>query len=150
MTVLDFLKTFGINTATNFDLKDYANYLGLSIKVLMNGELYKIEKTKKHNIIINIQNSNKKGSHWVCFKVEPSSKANGCHRKYYFDSYGIKPTKEVEYFLNDNYVYNHLQVQPDNTKICGVLCLYVLYMLNNNVEFENIIQDIYKSLKYLL
>ena len=34
-SILDFLKTFGINTKTNFDLKDYANYLNLKIKILM-------------------------------------------------------------------------------------------------------------------
>ena len=140
-SVLDFLKTFGINTKTNFDLKEYSIKLDLPVKIIMNDELHKINKTKKNNVIINYQNSNKNGSHWVCFK----------NRQLYFDSYGIKPTDEVEEFLNKDYIYNKLQVQPNNTNICGVLCLYVLLMLNKtNLSFENIVDNIYKDLEPLL
>jgi hypothetical protein len=134
-SILDFLKTFGINTKTNFDLKDYATYLNLPIKVLMNDELYKISKTKKMNIIINIQNSDKQGSHWVCFR-----------NKFYFDSFGIRATKEVEDFLPKDYIYNKIQVQPNGTKICGVLCLYVLYCLDKGEEYDDIILSIKEDL----
>lgn len=130
-TILDFLKTFGIDAKTNFDLKDYANYLNLPIKVLMNNELNKIKNSKKHNIIINYQNSDESGSHWVCVK----------DKYIYFDSYGIKPTKEVESFLDYNYIYNKIQVQPDNTKICGILCLYVLWRLSDMSDNLSVISD---------
>ena len=149
-SILDFLKTFGINTKTNFDLKEHADFLNLKLKVLMNNELYKIKNTKKHNVIINLQNSDKKGSHWVCIK----------DRKYYFDPYGIKPTKEVENFLDrsngsredpdENYSYNTLQVQPNETKICGILCLYMLYKLEKGDNFVDIILEIHEELENLL
>jgi hypothetical protein len=129
-SVLDFLKTFGINTKTNFDLKEYADYLNLPIKVLMNDELYKISKTKKPNVVINIQNSDKQGSHWVCFR--DNQLPYGESKALYFDSFGIRATKEVEDYLPVDYIYNKIQVQPNGTKICGVLCLYVLYQLKNN------------------
>jgi hypothetical protein len=134
-SILDFLKTFGINTKTNFDLKDYATYLNLPIKVLMNDELYKITKTKKMNIIINIQNSDKQGSHWVCFR-----------NNLYLDSFGIRATKEVEDFLPKDYIYNKIQVQPNGTKICDVLCLYVLYCLDKGEEYDDIILSIKEDL----
>ena len=141
-SILDFLKTFGINTKTNFELKEHANFLNLELKVLMNNELHKIDNTKKHNVIINLQNSDKKGSHWVCIK----------DKKYYFDPYGIKPTKEVEDFLDpdENYYYNTLQVQPNETKICGILCLYMLYKLEKGDSFTDIILEIHEELENLL
>ena len=143
VSILDFLKTFGINKTTNFDLYDIANKLNLRIKVLMNNELYKIEETKKHNIIINYQDNDEKGNHWCCFR----------NRNFYFDSFGIKPKQEVEKFLLKNYIYNTKQVQPFGTKICGILCIYVLYRLekeSNEALFKSIIEDIFYQLKSLL
>ena len=140
-SILDFLKTFGINAKTNFDLKDYADYLNLKIKILMNDELSSLKEDTPKNIIINYQNSNEKGSHWVCIY----------NKSIYFDSFGIKPTKEVEDYLSD-YTFNSLQVQPNNTKICGILSLYVLYRLNKSKGegFTSLIQEIYNDLKSLL
>ena len=140
ISILDFLKTFGINKTTNFDLYEIANKLDLPIKILMNNELYKIEKTKKHNIIINYQDNDKKGNHWCCFR----------NRNFYFDSFGIKPKQEVEKFLIKDYIYNTKQVQPFGTKICGILCLFVLYKLEEGFSFESIIEDIFYQLKFLL
>ena len=139
--ILDFLKTFGINTKSNFDLYDYGDFLGLKdLVILMNDELD--ENLENKCIIVNIQNSDKNGNHWCCIY----------NKKYYFDSFGINPTKEVERFLDENYVYNSLQVQPFNTNICGVLCLYVLYNLfktSFNKDFEDIILEIYENLEIL-
>ena len=58
------------------------------------------------------------GSHWVCLSKE----------KYYFDSYGILPMKNINYEM-----CNTLQIQPDNTKMCGQLCLYILYKLSRPI-----------------
>lgn len=139
MGILSFLKTFGIDTKTNFDLYDYSKFLKIDdLIILMNNELN--DNIKEKNIIINLQNSNKNGSHWCCI----------FDKKYYFDSFGINPTKEVENYLDDNYKYNSLQVQPFETNICGILCLYVLYELNNNKNFEEIIIEIYEKLESIL
>ena len=60
--------------------------------------------------IINLESSKENGSHWVCLYKN----------KYYFDPYGILPMKNVNYEM-----YNTLQIQPDDTKMCGQLCLYI-------------------------
>jgi len=49
--------------------------------------------------------------------------------KYYFDSYGIQPMKEAMDFLEHG-TYSTFLIQPENTKICGQLCLHILYKLN--------------------
>ena len=69
-------------------------------------------------------------------------------------TYGIKPKQEVEKFLVENYVYNKKQVQPFGTKICGILCIYVLYRLKNEIPnesfFKSIIEEILDALEILI
>lgn len=150
-TVLDFLKTFGINTKTNFDLYDYSKFLNLEVEIIMNNEIEEVKDgSNKKNIIINIQNNNYKGTHWCCIY----------NKHFYFDSFGINPTKEVENYLNKDFIYNSLQVQPFETSICGILCLYVLYKLskgnnddnivNKTAQFEEIIKVIHENFQNLL
>ena len=43
----------------------------------------------------------------------------------------------MKFFQNG--VYQTFQVQDFNSKCCGQLCLYVLFQLNNNENFYNII-----------
>jgi len=64
MDLSNFLYNFGINTTTNFDLKEISKTLNIKTKILMKDELQDIEKPIK-NTIINFQNSNQNGSHWV-------------------------------------------------------------------------------------
>ena len=93
------------------------------------------------NIILNLQTTKDKGSHWIL-----CSKKHGI----YFDSYGVLPVKEVSiYFKEVDYTYNTLQVQNENTRICGQLCVFVLYKLENGEKFEDIVLDLQKF-KYFI
>jgi hypothetical protein len=72
--------------------------------------------------IINLDNSDGPGTHWVCYKKLGLT-------IYYFDSFGnLPPPKEVQiYFRSAKQVfYNYERHQPDNTSICGHLCLEFL------------------------
>ena len=84
----------------------------------------------KDNLIINLRTSNEKGSHWIL-----------CSKKYniYFDSYGVVPIKEIDKYLVDDCKYNTLQVQQINSKICRQLCCFVLFSLEREKMFEEII-----------
>ena len=131
----NFLFKYGIDTTTNFDLKNIAKDLGMRIKVLMSDEFLK-ENTKKEMIILNLESSKERGTHWVClFK-----------NKYYFDPYGILPMKNLPCET-----YNTLQIQPDNTKMCGQLCLYILYHLSKvgREKFEELILTTYQEIQDL-
>ena len=57
MNLKSFLIKYGINSTSNFELKDIFNYLNINGKVLMRDELNKIKSTKKSNIIMNLQSS---------------------------------------------------------------------------------------------
>ena len=110
----------------------------------MRDELNKIKSTKKNNIIMNLQTSKDNGSHWVAiFK--------SCINNYYFDPYGILPTKEVYNYLNKDFHYNKIQIQQEGMECCGQLSLYVLYKLNTTKDsFEDIILNMKKEIDSLI
>ena len=144
MNLIDFLIKYGINSTSNYQLHSIFNDLNIRGKVLMRDELSKISSTKKNNIIMNLQTSEDDGSHWVCvFK--------SCVNNYYFDPYGILPTKEVYPYLDRPFHYNKLQIQQDSMECCGQLSMYVLYKLNNSKDsFEDIILNMKKEIDLLI
>ena len=128
----EFLWKYGSDTTTNFDLKKIAKDLQIKIHIIMCDEINNY--LDKENLIINLQTSKEKGSHWVL-----------CSKKFkiYFDSYGVVPIKNIDTYLDKgSFIYNTIQVQKINTKICGQLCLFVLDKLEEGSKFEDIILNI--------
>ena len=154
MDLISFLSRYGISKTTNFDLKDMSYDLGLDIKVIMRDEfISSIESTNKDLIIMNLQTTKDKGSHWVCIFKSPEDITSSDTESFvksntnyydswniYFDPYGVLPTKEVLKVL-PNIKYNETQVQPEGSEMCGQLSLYVLYRLNLGDDFETIISN---------
>ena len=134
----EFLKLYGTQTTTNFDLKKIANQLGIkNFHILMRDELQllKNKPTITINFITNLHTSDQKGVHWsACM-----SNKNGDN--YYFDSYGLPPTNEVKKLLG-NGTYNTFQIQKPGTTYCGQLCLYVLLKLQEGVPFLDIMLEL--------
>ena len=144
MNLTSFLTKYGINSTSNFQLKDILNDLNINGKILMRDELNKIKSTKKNNIIMNLQTSKDNGSHWVAIH-------KSCINNYYFDPYGILPTKEVYNYLDEPFHYNKIQIQQEGMECCGQLSLYVLYKLNTTKDsFEDIISDMKKEIDSLI
>ena len=130
-------------------------------------ELNKIETTKKQNIIMNLQTSKYDGSHWVAlFRTDNILKSSKLRTlsvlNYYFDPYGVLPTKEAyNYFRIANilnveqlFSWNTIQVQQDGTECCGQLSMYFLYQINRTEEKTvdkavEIILSMKKELEYL-
>ena len=98
--------------------------MGLNIKVIMRDEAI----IKKY-VIMNLQTTKEAGSHWVCIY----------NYKNYFDPYGVIPPKEVYKYMNDEFIYNTIQVQPDNSAMCGQLCVFCLYKLSKGYRFEDVV-----------
>jgi hypothetical protein len=115
---------------TNHDLFKYASCLkipffrGVYMKDLLPKKIWKNETG-----IVNLDNSDGPGTHWVCYK-----KLN--ETVYYFDSFGnLPPPNELQrYFHSAKKVfYNYDREQPDNTSICGHLCLEFLAKSVSNI-----------------
>ena len=56
---------------------------------------------------------------------------------FFFDSYGLPPTKEIEKFIGEG-ISSTFKIQEDGTKYCGQMSLYVLYSLNQGGKFTDI------------
>ena len=133
MDIKEFLERFGSNTTSNFDLIDIATILKIpNFHCLMSNEINKIKHIKLPiYVVINYQSDEFNGSHWVCFYKDKN-------KSYYFDSYGLQIIPELADYLKGGY-QSTFKIQPDNTKMCGSLCMFVLYKLSQNNDFFHII-----------
>ena len=96
------------------------------------------------NIIVNIESSKENGAHWSAFHKSKNGK------KYFFDSYGLPPQKEIINKFKTPIIVNDFIIQILNTKLCGQYCLYVLYKLNNlkdvsDIDFLEILLELKKE-----
>jgi len=89
--------------------------------------------------IMNIDQSNSSGTHWVAVNIVRGT-------TYYFDSFGLPPTKEIKGYCKEPRFYNSFMFQKPNEVICGHLCLYFLYSMREcNKDFNTVLDEIYKS-----
>jgi hypothetical protein len=141
---------------------DFAN---LNYKV-SNMDLKKLQKNNINRIgvVFNLDRHDQKGSHWVALYSDLNKK-----QIYFFDSYGMKPEKEIKelmakianYLTNsNNYTasnilsknknqsggtsidirYNTQQHQQGGSE-CGVYCISFILRLLNGEPFNNIINN---------
>jgi len=109
---------------------------------------------KRQPIILNYQTATQKGTYWLLYYKKENQ------IPIYFDSFGLPPIKEFENII-DSLEYNEIQVQPFGSSICGQLCLYVLYQLENgsgggsgsgssSATFDDIIFELFERFKGML
>ena len=111
---------------SNFQLMDAVK--DLKIKnfrgVFLRDQLPKKPKKKECGIINLADSDDSQGTHWVAYYKDSDNDL-----KVYFDSYGIQPPLELIAYLKDPIYYSREQVQPNNTVVCGHLCLRFLSKL---------------------
>ena len=114
-------------TMTDQDLLRYVTRLNIPN---FRGVCMRDELTGKPNEfecgILNFETHLQKGSHWTCWFKRGKD-------RYYFDSYGEPPPRELIKYLKTPKEYDTLvikrsavTVQKDESSECGALCLYVL------------------------
>ena len=127
-----FLKKYGTDTTNNFQLIRWAKELNIKpFYTTMRDELMELPELPKISIIVNLHTADQAGVHWSAIYT--------CD--YYFDSYGLPPTKEVKNYMK-TCLYNTYIIQESNKSYCGQLCLYVLHKLNQGNKFEDIIKEL--------
>ena len=108
------------------ELKLLCDKLNIKITDIISKDLLKNYNFDKSNIfIINFDNYNNKGTHWVAI-----------YNNIYFDSFGLISPYEIEKYFKNNYFYNNSQIQNLNDSFCGWICLYFLYYMCNS-EYKN-------------
>ncbi len=78
--------------------------------------------------IINLDRSDGKGTHWVCYCVFGDD-------VYYFDSYGAPPSAYIESQLKYHYeklYFNTKIIQAPKSILCGYFCIAFLYHMKND------------------
>ena len=70
------------------------------------------------SLIFNLQNSNKKGSHWIAL----SRKNN---KIFIFDSFGVAhiPKNIYDIYKKFNIITNIYRIQHINSNLCGLFCV---------------------------
>lgn len=109
---------------TNFDLIKYAKLMKIPRfrGVFMRNDLPKNGPLKSETAIVNLDDQDGPGTHWVAYKKDNNNII-------YFDSFGnLKPPPDlIHYFgVGSQLNYNHTRYQDYNTIICGHLCLAFL------------------------
>ena len=93
--------------------------------------------SKNECLILNMDDSKGDGTHWTSLY----SKNNKC---YYFDSYGFDPPTEVKNYCRGKENYsNSFKIQTPDEVICGQFSLYIIYKLNKDVPFYDILSELY-------
>ena len=135
----------------DFDYK-YDNIGSCIVNELCNIDVNNMLKKNisKLGVIFNTDPHNKSGEHWIALYADFNKGI------YYFDSYGLKPPKEVDILmkrlqkqcnnLNKNIktYYNNIQHQFKNSE-CGVYSMNFIIQLLKGNEFDTIIKNIIKD-----
>lgn len=109
------------------EIEDQLKFIPIFKGVFAKDELKKIKVKKNENFafVINLENHNQGGSHWV-------SMYNDKNLPYveYYDSYGLEPPIEVENFVNSKVkkpiFYNPYQQQKPTSNRCGYFCIHYI------------------------
>jgi hypothetical protein len=100
-------------------------------------DLLKRGKTRL-GFIYNLDPSDKEGSHWIASFTDIPA-----HKSYYFDSYGMRPPKQVARFMRSltlqdpsmKLEYNARRFQFKESE-CGMYCLYFLIRMLEGDDFK--------------
>ena len=84
--------------------------------------------------VVNYDESDKPGSHWVAIYVEAGSVE-------YFDSFGQPPLDErLQTFVGEYYTYNPFQLQQTLGNACGFYCTYFILKRSRQVQSNDILR----------
>ena len=122
---------------SNFEVIDAAKKLKIKNfrGVFLRDQLPK--KPRKNECgIMNLDDSSGDGTHYIAWYKQNNN-------KYYFDGYGIQPPIEMISYLQKPIYYNTERIQPDDTVVCGHLCVFVLKKLDEGYNFQNIINTLF-------
>jgi len=95
------------------------------------------QKKMKGVGIMNLDSVKNDGTHWSLFYIDNQ---DNC---YYFDSYGLPASIELEKWFSKDYVYSSFVFQS-NGSYCGQLCLKILFYLDRDYTFFDSIVEILK------
>ena len=128
---------FVIKPLSNFDLMEWVKKLGLRHFRGIYSRDQLPQKIQKECGIINLDDIQGPGTHWVCYRNVDSVVE-------YFDPFGlIMPSEALKYFRSSgkHIVYSIDEIQNRNTVLCGYWCLYYLFERQNGKSILDVIHN---------
>ena len=128
---------FVIKPLSNFELMDWIKRLGIKHFRGIYSRNGLPNKIKKECGIINLDDIQGPGTHWVCYR-------NINNVVEYFDPFGlIMPNEALEYFNTSGkrIVYSMDEIQNRNTVLCGYWCLYYLFERQKGKSILDVIHN---------
>ena len=142
---------FVIKPLSNFDLMEWVKKLGIKYLRGICSRDRLPNKIKKECGIINLDDMQGPGTHWVCYRNLDSVIE-------YFDPFGLIMSSEALKYFNTSgkhIVYSIDEIQNRNTVLCGYWCLYyllerqmgksILDVIQINPHFDNDNSDFIKA-----
>lgn len=108
-----------LSTLSNIDLLKLCDKLKLNVQGIHCKD--RIPQNIEGWNIINMDNHNGNGTHWVCFYKNTINNDN-----IYWDSFGILPPVIIDDILHP-YKYNHKDVQYLDSSSCGWWCIFCIW-----------------------
>jgi len=128
-------------TLSNFDILNICKKLNIPlIRICMKDEITEYDLRHNGFFIINLQNHDQQGTHWVGFYKQNRN-------IYYFDSFGgYIPQNEINLFKkdHDNIYYSKAQIQDFKSVLCGffVIGFFLFLKINSGNPYNNMIKYI--------
>ena len=125
---------------SNFDLLQWIDFLKIpNFKGIFARD--EIMPRKHSPCIINLDELENAGTHWVC--CAPAERPKGARPKgagylWYFDSFGMGFPQEFK--SSKPVIWNSSQYQNINSVLCGYYCLYFLHQWAQGKDFYNILK----------
>ena len=98
-------------------------------------------KIKKGAYVINLDEYENTGTHWVSLFVKPkyTTGSSSLERTVYFDSFGVEHIlKEINKFIGNSYIKRNIfRVQAYDSIMCGYFCIkFINYMLKGKTLLD--------------
>jgi len=128
---------------TNIQLENEAKKLNFKNfrGVVMRDQISSLKQLACECGILGSKTSKEDDMHWTCWFKDGKN-------KYYFDSFGLTPTKEIVKYLKSPLIYSTFQIQQFNESNCGEWCIYVLNRLNKGDDYTDVIMDLINNQTY--
>ena len=126
-------------TELNYILSNYKSSNETFAKVIAADELPKKIHKKTFFYVVNTENKNEKGEHWIALHSSQSNIPE------FFDSLGCDPSfynKKFEYLLiREGYKYkcNTMRLQNYGCVYCGLYCILYIYMRCNGFDYTSLL-----------
>lgn len=129
---------------SNFDLEELAKDLKIkNFHCIANDELLTLKPQKLMNIILNTDNHNKPGSHWVALRIDcDKDKAIEYYDSYGRDNMSKKLLEDLKVIIDELGCPEYLKLkenkiinQKNNTSSCGLLSMMFLKDRQNGKKF---------------